>query len=335
MNIWMIGDFSENLDEGFKNTCHYISTELEKNDYITLDKLNIKELFSLPFWINSSRNCPDIIQAIAQPTFWTLFYLRLLKFFWPKSKSIIWSLRSDKFFLKKQLWFKKAILKRLKPDFWLSNTTCFDTLLKSVGVANGFLPVGVDIDRFKPVSKKSKEDLRKKYQLDIDKPVVLHVGHLERSRNLESLRILPKNGVQVVIAGSLYMGLDEQLLFELQSYGYSIFTGFQTNIEEFYQLADCYIFPVKPGNSLSMPLSVIEAMATNLPIISTKFIGLVDAFSGVDGIFFVDRDDEIYPLLRNILYIEEDDSLRNQVRNLSWEKISERLISFFEEVIEF
>ncbi len=50
-------------------------------------------------------------------------------------------------------------------------------------------------------------------------------------------------------------------------------------IEEIYQAADCYVFPVSSETgSIETPLSVLEAMACNLPVVSTRFGGLEDLF---------------------------------------------------------
>jgi len=54
-------------------------------------------------------------------------------------------------------------------------------------------------------------------------------------------------------------------------------------IEEIYQLSDCYIFPITfEGGGISILLSVLEAMACNLPVVTTKFGGLPAIFKGGD-----------------------------------------------------
>ena len=52
-------------------------------------------------------------------------------------------------------------------------------------------------------------------------------------------------------------------------------------IHELYQLADVYLFPVQRADAaMEIPLSVLEAMAVNLPIITTPFGRLTELFEG-------------------------------------------------------
>ena len=69
----------------------------------------------------------------------------------------------------------------------------------------------------------------------------------------------------------------------------------QFNIEEVYALSDCYVFPTPPMNkinSIEIPLSVLEAMACNLSVITTKFGALPKVFEEGDGLIFVDDGED-------------------------------------------
>jgi len=71
----------------------------------------------------------------------------------------------------------------------------------------------------------------------------------------------------------------------LKKYGFRIIDEYVPNIEEIYNLADCYVFPTfKRHNCIDMPLSVMEAMACNIPVISTKFGGLPKIFKEGNGL---------------------------------------------------
>ena len=61
-----------------------------------------------------------------------------------------------------------------------------------------------------------------------------------------------------------------------------------SNIEEIYQLSDVYFFPVTESeNCIDVPLSVLEAAACNLPILTTNY-GELKSFIKEDGFVFID-----------------------------------------------
>jgi glycosyltransferase involved in cell wall biosynthesis len=178
-----------------------------------------------------------------------------------------------------------------------------------------------------------KRKLRIKYGLDVDQPVVLHVGHLEPDRNLTALTALPSAGMQVVVAGSLYMGIHEELITRLESAGLIILRGFQPHVEELYKLADCYIFPLPPGNSITMPLSVLEAMACNLPVITTRFSGLVQAFAQGNGIRYLESEENVLEVVHEVLRSGMPVLTRDLVIPYSWPAIAARLQAHYERLL--
>ena len=58
------------------------------------------------------------------------------------------------------------------------------------------------------------------------------------------------------------------------------------NVQEVYQLADVYLFPVQEiENCIDIPLSVLEAASCNLPIVTTEY-GELASFIGQEGFLF-------------------------------------------------
>lgn len=122
---------------------------------------------------------------------------------------------------------------------------------------------GVDKNIFYPVNKMIKKNLRKKYNLPINKKIILFVG-----------RFVPKKGAQLVMQakGSNYLilfagndnaansynsGEEVRLLGKLD----------QKNLSEIYQASDVFILPTK-GEIFTLAMQ--EAMSSGLPIITTK-----------------------------------------------------------------
>lgn len=331
MNICLVGDFSHNLDEGFKNTSHYLAQELAQNH--TLLRLNVKKL-DLIDAVNRVRQIkPHIIHTIAQPTHQSFVFTYLLNRFWPLARTAISMLRPDKYFERGQTTLsQRKLIQLMKPDLVLTQTQQSTDLFRSLRCSVAKLPNGVDLSRFVPATPALKRQLRQKYKLDPDQPVALHVGHLEPARNLMALEKLPSASIQVVIAGSLYMGTHRSLIDDLKNADFHVLEGYQPKVEELYQLADCYVFPVKPGNSLAMPLSVLEAMACNLPVITTRFSGLVDAFHDGAGLRFIETEEAVLPAVQESLNQPEVPRTRQMVDKFSWQSVSNQLESYYEEL---
>ena len=332
LNVCLVGDFSENLDEGYKNTGYYLARGLEGNNSVV--RLNVKQAGTVDSWRNLMGARPQIIHTIAQPTNQSLIFTHTLRQTWPKARTVISALRPETYFVggrasQSQRW----LLHLTQPNLVLVQSTEAGGLFEQMGCSVAHLPNGVDLERFRPASSERKRRLRMQYGLDLDQPVVLHVGHLQTARNLMALHALPKAGIQVVIAGSLYMGTDCRLIQRLEEAGFHVLKGYQPQIERLYMLADCYVFPLQPGSSLAMPLSVLEAMACNLPVVTTRFSGLEEAFREGNGLRFIDQADAFLPHVQEMLASTIPPATRKMVSAYSWESVVARLQGYYHKMI--
>ena len=103
-------------------------------------------------------------------------------------------------------------------------------------------------------------------------------------------------------------------------------TTYVESIDEIYSMADCYIFPVSINHgAIEIPLSIIEAMSCNLPILTTRFGGVPDIFNEKDGLFYVESNEEMVKCLRNVLKPNFQVNTRKHVLPYSWENIGFKL----------
>ncbi|TCN72136.1 glycosyltransferase [Acetobacteroides hydrogenigenes] len=198
---------------------------------------------------------------------------------------------------------------------------------QNLGVNTSYIPLGVDTKTFEPCSKIVKMELRKKYNLNCTTKYALHVGHIKKNRNIDSLTALLDIGYKVIIVGSSSTEQDISLSNYLKNLGVIIFDQYIEKISELYQLADVYIFPVKNADgAIEFPLSVLEAMSTNIPVISTKFGGLIDTFQESEHFKFFSSKSEMIEKFKNLNLELACNNRKIVLNEFKWEKIFENIL---------
>lgn len=226
-----------------------------------------------------------------------------------------------------------SIVRRLKPDLVITQSSAEAGGVQALGCNAVTVPAGVDLEKFSPVSDERRAELRSQYGLDGPGRIILHVGHLKESRNVRVFARLQRAGeINCVLVGSTSTEQDRKLAAELSDSGVTVIDTFQPNIEELYQLADLYVFPVKSGGAaITFPLSVLEALACNVPVITTRFGGLVDALPEAEGLKYVGSDDEL------VSAVEDFDparsyNVRPMAERFSWNHMAESIADELEAV---
>lgn len=151
--------------------------------------------------------------------------------------------------------------------------------LRTMGIQAEVVKLGIDRDKYQPADNKLA--LREKYNIPRDEIIALHVGHIRQSRNISWLLSIKDTlqNIGIVLVGSTATEQDRALCAQLEKAGIHVMREYLPDIQEIYQLSDIYCFPVTEDTAaMETPLSVLEAMATNLPIISTPFGRLPEQF---------------------------------------------------------
>lgn len=130
--------------------------------------------------------------------------------------------------------------------------------------------VGIDTRKFHAIGVDERNRLKGKYGFDPIRPVILHVGHCSSGRGLEDFGLIDQSRYQpAVVASGLFE--DKAVIDRINEANIKLFTGFMSKIEELYQVADVYLFPTKTTEYvISVPLSVMEALACGTPVIAYK-----------------------------------------------------------------
>ena len=122
------------------------------------------------------------------------------------------------------------------------------------------------------------QQIRRELGIPLDAKVVLSVGEVNKNKNhkvgIEALAKLNDLDVYYVICGrGPLMDAHKELAQSLGVSDRVILTGYRTDVADFYKMADVFLFPsFREG----LPVAVMEAMASGLPVVATKIRGSSD-----------------------------------------------------------
>ena len=319
--ICLLGEFNRR-DEGLSNIDYYLNKELSKRCEVL--PLAIREIFGKKFWQRIIAFKPDIVHYLHGPTIRSLFVTKIVGGYC-RAKTVISATHPSFSFI------FKPIVRIFRPDMILVQSYKTEEMFKNLGCRVEFLPNGVDIKKFSPVSVDTKAALRIKFGIAPEKFIILHVGHLTKARNLEILNHMGRDKSQVIVVVSGYFKKDPNLYKSLEQKGCIIWDRYFENIEEIYAMSDCYVFPVKKGDSIETPLSVMEAMACNLAVITTEFEGLEGIFEEGNGLFFAERKEDFLHSLDTIMKGKAEVKTREKVLPYSWVNVADKLEKIYTE----
>ena len=293
--ILFVGDFHPVIDEGMKKISNNYKNYFIKEH--TLLCLSTYEFGRFLKYKKIRRFDPDIIHYLTGPTIRSVILLFIYKYILKgKVKTISSGVRP--YFSRTE----RSLLRFIRPDYFFSQSKLWEGLFTSAGSKCIPVPNGVDCDYFIPSETSKSNLLRKQFKIIGEKQIILHVGHIKDNRNLEIF--LDKNinaKYSIVIIGSQSFSNNDLLKKRLLDSGVTVINSFIENINEIYSMADYYVFPVRapityPKNYnevgvIDFPLSILEAMAMNIPVITTKLDALsrflkikgIQAFNYFDG----------------------------------------------------
>lgn len=172
------------------------------------------------------------------------------------------------------------------------------------------------------------QKIRKELDIPLNANVLLSVGELNDNKNhrliIELLPLLDKN-VYYVICGrgpltEEYIGLANKLNVQERLR----LVGYVNNTSDYYRMADLFVFPSKREG---LPVSVMEAMASGLPVIATDIRGSRDLLFNTSNML-IDLNENKEVLIKSIY------SIINKRNTIELENVKNAMHYDYSSVIE-
>jgi UDP-glucose:(heptosyl)LPS alpha-1,3-glucosyltransferase len=175
------------------------------------------------------------------------------------------------------------------------------------------LYTGIDIQRFKPRTGKLRNEIRRRHAIAPDEFVVLFSSHNFRLKGLKYLiRAIAQvkrkeKRIKLIILGRDRKNPYERLAHRLGSKGEVIFVGGVKEPEQYYAAADILVHPTFYDACSRV---VLEALASGLPVITTRYNGAGWLISeGKEG-FVIDDPSDVKTLAEKIVALSDPRRLK-------------------------
>ena len=210
-------------------------------------------------------------------------------------------------------------------DVYVSLSRQIEGELVEAGFTNGeivHIPNGVDANLFYPIkSREGKIELKRRLSIP-DKKIVVFVGRLDSQKRIDLLievftevnRLLSQTHLIVIGEGSEKNKIQSMLNENIT------LVGVVNNVDAYLRASDLLVLP-----SLAEGMSnvILEAMATGLPVISTKVGSNPEVIdNGINGILLDIQDQTGFK--ENIIRVLTDGSLAEKMGQRAREKVVER-----------
>lgn len=316
MKILILGNKTTVLDEGAKNVATNLSKSFEKISVVLT--IHQRKSWHIKNLLSAFRFSPDIILSIHGPSIKTIIIVFLYKTLC-SCKSVIVAAQPHN----NKLMLQIASL--LKPDYVFAQSKQWLKKFETYNIKTLLLANGVDTDKFSPNDNQDElEATRAGLNLNKDDKILLHIGPINHNRNHELLmKISKQTDWKVVIIGSTTAPFSKELFDHIINSGVIAINEYFPNINQLYSIADYYIFPVlDEDGSIEFPLTVLEAMSCNCPVLSTRFKGIPDFISESSSFRYFSTYEEAIDILNTN---KPEDVSRARALEFSWDNIAKTI----------
>ncbi|RZS63463.1 UDP-glucose:(heptosyl)LPS alpha-1,3-glucosyltransferase [Agromyces ramosus] len=202
------------------------------------------------------------------------------------------------------------------------------------------IPNGVDLDRFRPPTPQERREARAALRLGDEERVAVFVGHEFHRKGLdvaiEGLRHAP-SVLLLIVGGSDEIIAEANAAAQAVGVGTRVlFVGPRYDLGPFLAAADMFVLPsAYEANALV----VLEALASGLPVVTTRVGFAPEVVADGDNGFLVERDARVVgERLEQLALLSDDDLVewgrraRASVEPYSWRAVAQRYLDLVAEL---
>ncbi len=200
---------------------------------------------------------------------------------------------------------------------------------------------GVDFSLFESLS--SKEDLRKKLSLPVNKKIVTYTGHLYSWKGVDTLAQAAcffSSDIAVLFVG----GTDSDIRIFTEKYGNNSCIKILGRkpykmIPSYLRASDILVIPnsgkVQLSRDFTSPLKLFEYMASDVPIVASDLSSIKEILCEDNCVFFnPDNEHSLFQKINNLLKDQLlaqkiSSNAKEKVLNFSWTNRANKILDFF------
>lgn len=177
--------------------------------------------------------------------------------------------------------------------------------------------IGVDTNRYKRFGH-VKNNLRHQLGISSDSCILISIGELIERKNhkavIKAISMLNDLDIIYLIVGKGVLDTQlKELVGDLKLSTKVSLLGYRNDIPDLCSISDIFVFP---SFQEGLPVSVMEAMASGLPIIASNIRGNVDLITNGSGGFLFDVSD-VKELANKIRALVENKALREKMGRIN------------------
>ena len=310
-SIHIISTVNGQVNEGMRNVATHIAKAFEKDHEVRYSGL--KDVASI---IKNCRAC-DVTMIFARANKLVYWLSRIVSMF-SKNVWVVCVQKPDANFT--------ALVRKhpLKANYLTIVEKDLDEITVRSGCRKEVFNVGIKTDKFQPVAKDRQKELKAKFGIKTDRPLVIHVGHCSAGRGLEDFAAISDADRMVVASG---MFENAETVKTLEDAGVKIHKGYLEHVEEIYQMADVYLFPTHSAEFvISIPLSVMEALSCGVPVIGYKDFENLAAIPAAEGaVTLINSKGELNAAVAEAARRKQNQSYLIEPK--TWEQVSDDVLS--------
>lgn len=205
------------------------------------------------------------------------------------------------------------------------------------------IPNGVDTAQFHPCNKKQwRTYIRNQYGLSEQDVVLIFVGHEFKRKGLDFvvnalahfknerifLFVLGRDRIEPYYIQARKLGIGEKI----------IYIGFTSHTEQYYAASDIFVFPTAYE---AFSLAISEAMASGLPVVTTRCAGAVEIVRNNENGFLLEIDKREENSVKALQFFIDNPEMRLQmgvrarkdIESFSWTNIAQRTEAVYKDII--